>query len=301
MGQRETPAGALIEAAVGPKGLADQDRLIAALRTVVAQDPSFTFSHDAESGQTILRCRDVVHLDAIADQLRKTFGDNLNLGAPQVGYRERIRRAVDVDYTHKKAIGPMGQFARVVLRFESAAPGSGFVFVNAADAAAVPDEYIPGVVKGLNASSANGVVAGFPFIESRATLIDGAYHDVDSSQLAFTLAASGALRSLRDKRAVELVEPMMAVEVVTPDEFMGSVIGDLNARRGQVLGTDVREDVQVLDALAPLANMLGYVSDLASMTKGRARHTQKFSHYERVPQNPDDDPDRFPAAAALRA
>jgi len=301
MGQHRVPVGALLEVAITSKARADQDRLIAALEAIALQDSSLTFSHDAESGQIILRGTGERHLDVIVDQLRRAFRIELNMGAPQVGYRERIRRTVDIDYTHSKILGPMGQFARVVLRFEHGAAGSGFVFANEADREAVPDEYIAGIVKGLDASSANGVLAGFPFIESKATLIDGAYHEVDSSRTSFDLAASAAFRLLKDRRAVELVEPVMAVEVVTPDEFTGSVIADLGARRGQIVETDQRDDVQVLSAIVPFANMLGYENDLMSMTDRRGQFTAAFSHYEPVPRAFGDDPDRFPPAAAMRA
>jgi elongation factor G len=194
MAQRRTPVGALLEVAISAKASADQDRLISALGTIAAQDSSLAFSHDAESGQIILRGMGEAHLEVVVDQLRGAFRVELNIGAPQVAYRERIQRAVDVDYTHSKILGPMGQFARVVLRFESGAAGSGFVFANEADPEAVPDEYIAGIVEGLDASSATGVLAGFPFIESKATLIDGAYHEVDSSRISFGLAASGRIQ-----------------------------------------------------------------------------------------------------------
>lgn len=302
MDQRRTPAGPILDVAIEPKGPADKEKLLAALATVAAQDSSFSFSAaDAESGHIIVRGTSERHLDLAVDLLRRKFGVELNIGAPQVGYRERISRAVEIDYTHKKQTGGSGQFARVLIRFEPGVAGSGFIFENAVIGGAVRDDCVPGVVKALEASRDNGVLAGFPLIDSRATLIDGAYHEVDSSAATFEIAARAAFRVLKDRHAVELLQPIMAVEVVTPDEFMGGIIGDLNLRRGEVQGTDQRGDAQVITALVPLANMLGYENTMMTITRGRGVFSVRFDHYEPVPRSVDDDPDRFPPAAAMRA
>ena len=215
---------------------------------------------------------------------RMEFKVDANVGAPQVAYRETITRTAEVDYTHKKQTGGAGQFARVKLRFEPLPPGSGFAFENAVVGGAVPKEYVPGVEKGLKASTETGVLAGFPVIDLQATLIDSAYHDVDSSVLAFEIAARAAFKEGVMKAAPKLLEPIMRVEVVTPEEYMGDVIGDLNSRRGQVTGMDTRGNARVIDAMVPLANMFGYVNTLRSMSQGRAQYTMHFDHYEQVPQ-----------------
>ncbi|MDB5417414.1 MAG: fusA [Phenylobacterium sp.] len=274
----------VIEIAVEPKSKADQEKLGVALAKLAAEDPSFTVSTDHESGQTRLKGMGELHLDIKIDILRRTYKVEANIGAPQVAYRETISRRTEIDYTHKKQTGGTGQFARVKLVFEPGEPGSGFVFDSAVVGGAVPKEYIPGVEKGLMSVKDNGLLAGFPLIDFKATLVDGAYHDVDSSVLAFEIASRAAFRELREKGGPKLLEPIMAVEVVTPEEYLGSVIGDLNGRRGQIQGQDVRGNATVVNAFVPLANMFGYVNNLRGMSQGRAQFTMQFDHYETVPQ-----------------
>jgi elongation factor G len=274
----------VIEIAVEPKSKADQEKLGVALAKLAAEDPSFTVSTDHESGQTILKGMGELHLDIKIDILKRTYKVEANIGAPQVAYRESISRRAEIDYTHKKQTGGTGQFARVKLVFEPGEPGSGFVFESAIVGGAVPKEYIPGVQKGLESAKENGLLAGFPLIDFKATLIDGAYHDVDSSVLAFEIASRAAFKELREKGGPKLLEPIMAVEVVTPEEYLGSVIGDLNSRRGQIQGQDVRGNATVVNAFVPLANMFGYVNQLRGMSQGRAQFTMQFSHYDTVPQ-----------------
>jgi elongation factor G len=225
-----------------------------------------------------------LHLEIIVDRMKREFKVDANIGAPQVAYRETITRPAEIDYTHKKQTGGAGQYARIKIRFEPLPPGSGFQFENSVVGGAVPKEYVPGVEKGLKASTENGVLAGFPVIDLKAELIDGAYHDVDSSVLAFEIAARAAFREGLAKAQCKLLEPIMKVEVVTPDDYMGDCIGDLNSRRGQILGMDARGNAQVIDAMVPLANMFGYVNTLRSMTQGRAAYTMTFDHYAPVPQ-----------------
>lgn len=299
MSVRQTPAGSLIEVAIEPKAPRNQDRLIAALTTLTANDPSLTFSSDAASGQTIVGGVHEAHLDLAIHELRQTSGIDLNIGAPQIAYRERISRTVEIDYADKWQAEGRGQFARVRIAFEPGEPGSGFLFANNAGDA-VRDEFVPGVATGLEACRLNGVIAGFQLIESKATLVDGAYHEIDSSPAAFEIAARVACRMLRDRDAVELVEPVMAVEVVTPEEFVGGVIGDLNARRGILQGAQQRDNDQVVTALVRLAFLFGYVNSLLTLTHGRGRVTIRFDHYAPVPRS-NDDPDKFPPAAAVRA
>jgi elongation factor G len=298
MGLRQTPAGSLIEVAIEPKAPADQDRLIAALTILTTHDPSLTFSSDAVSGQTIVGGVHEDHLGRAINELRRTSGIQLNIGAPQVAYRERISRAVEIEYTHKWQAGGQGQFARVRLAFAPGEPGSGFVFANTAGDA-VRDQFVPGVIAGLEACRLIGVVAGFPLVESKATLVDGAYHEIDSSAATFEIAARAAFRMLKDRDAVELVEPIMVVEVVTPDEFIGGVIGDLNARQGIVQGTHQRDNDEVVTALVRLAFLLGYVNSLLTLTHGRGHVSIRFDHYDPVPRS-NDDPSKFPPAAAMR-
>ncbi len=255
-----------------------------ALARLGQEDPSFRVSVDQESGQTILRGMGELHLDIKVDILRRTYGVDANIGAPQVAFRETLTKAVEIDYTHKKQTGGSGQFARVKIQFEPLAAGSGFIFENEVVGGSVPREYVPGVEKGLNASRDNGVLAGFPLIDFKATLVDGAFHEVDSNVLTFEIAARAAFRELKERKAVKLLEPIMKVEVVTPDDFMGGVIGDLNSRRGQVQGTDQRGNAQVITAMVPLANMFGYVNNLRSMSQGRASYSMQFDHYEDVPR-----------------
>jgi elongation factor G len=274
----------VIEIAVEPKSKADQEKLGVALAKLAAEDPSFTVSTDHESGQTILKGMGELHLDIKIDILKRTYKVEANIGAPQVAYRESISRRAEIDYTHKKQTGGTGQFARVKLVFEPGEPGSGFVFESAVVGGAVPKEYIPGVQKGLESAKENGLLAGFPLIDFKATLVDGAFHDVDSSVLAFEIASRAAFKELREKGGPKLLEPIMNVEVVTPEEYLGSVIGDLNGRRGQIQGQDVRGNATVINAFVPLANMFGYVNNLRGMSQGRAQFTMQFDHYETVPQ-----------------
>ncbi|HVZ28792.1 MAG TPA: elongation factor G [Asticcacaulis sp.] len=279
----------VIEIAVEPKSKADQEKLGVALAKLAAEDPSFTVSTDHESGQTILKGMGELHLDIKIDILKRTYKVEANIGAPQVAYRESITRKAEIDYTHKKQTGGTGQFARVKLVFEPGEPGSGFVFESAIVGGAVPKEYIPGVTKGLESAKENGLLAGFPLIDFKATLIDGAFHDVDSSVLAFEIASRAAFKELREKGGPKLLEPIMKVEVVTPEEYLGSVIGDLNGRRGMIQGQDMRGNAIVVDAFVPLANMFGYVNTLRGMSQGRAQFTMTYDHYEPVPQHVADE------------
>jgi elongation factor G len=274
----------VIEQAIEPKSKADQEKLGVALAKMVAEDPSFTVYTDQESGQTIMKGMGELHLDIKVDILRRTYKVDANIGAPQVAYRESISRRAEIDYTHKKQTGGTGQFARVKLVFEPGEQGSGFNFESTIVGGAVPKEYVPGVQKGLESAKENGLLAGFPVIDFKATLIDGAFHDVDSSVLAFEIASRAAFKELREKGGPKLLEPIMKVEVLTPDEYMGDVIGDLNSRRGQIQGTETRGNAQVVTAMVPLANMFGYVSQLRSFSQGRAQFTMQYDHYETVPQ-----------------
>ncbi len=274
----------VIEIAIEPKSKADQERLGVALARMVAEDPSFTVHTDQESGQTRLKGMGELHLDIKVDILRRTYKVEANIGAPQVAYRESLGKVTDIDYTHKKQTGGTGQFARVKIRFEPGEPGSGFVFESTTVGGSVPKEFIPGVQKGIESAKNNGLLAGFPVIDFKATLYDGNYHDVDSSVLAFEIASRAAFRELREKGAPKLLEPIMKVEVVTPDEYMGDVIGDLNSRRGQIQGTETRGNAQVVTAFVPLANMFGYINTLRSFSQGRASYTMQYDHYDPVPQ-----------------
>jgi elongation factor G len=274
----------VIEIAIEPKSKADQERLGIALQKLASEDPSFRVSTDHESGQTILKGMGELHLDIKVDILRRTYKVDANVGAPQVAYRESISRKAEIDYTHKKQTGGTGQFARIKVIFEPGEPGSGFVFESKVVGGSVPKEYVPGVEKGIASVMDNGLLAGFPLIDFKATLIDGAYHDVDSSVLAFEIAARAAFRELRERGSPKLLEPIMKVEVLTPDEYMGDVIGDLNSRRGQISGTETRGNAQVVTAQVPLANMFGYVNNLRGMSQGRAQFSMVYDHYETVPQ-----------------
>jgi elongation factor G len=274
----------VIEQAIEPKSKADQEKLGVALAKMVAEDPSFTVYTDQETGQTIMKGMGELHLDIKVDILKRTYKVDANIGAPQVAYRETLGRKAEIDYTHKKQTGGSGQFARVKIVFEPNEPGAGYAFESKIVGGSVPKEYVPGVEKGLEGAKENGLLAGFPVIDFKATLIDGAYHDVDSSVLAFEIAARAAFRELREKASPKLLEPIMKVEVVTPDEYMGDVIGDLNSRRGQIQGTETRGNAQVVTAFVPLANMFGYVSTLRSFSQGRAQFTMQYDHYEQVPQ-----------------
>ncbi|MDE2230412.1 MAG: elongation factor G [Alphaproteobacteria bacterium] len=274
----------VIEIAVEPKTKGDQEKMGQALARLATEDPSFRVSVDKESGQTRIKGMGELHLEIIVDRMKREFKVEANVGAPQVAYRETITRISEVDYTHKKQSGGSGQFARVKIRFEPRPPGSGFEFENDVVGGSVPKEYIPGVEKGLKGSLENGVIAGFPVIDFKATLYDGAYHDVDSSALAFEIAARAAFKEGIQKAAPKLLEPVMRVEVVTPRDYMGDVIGDLNSRRGRITGQDQRGNAEVINAMVPLANMFGYVNTLRSMSQGRAQYTMHFDHYEQVPQ-----------------
>jgi elongation factor G len=274
----------VIEVAVEPKTKADHEKMGVALQRLANEDPSFRVNTDPESGQTIIAGMGELHLEIIVDRMKREFKVDANVGAPQVAYRETISKTVDIDYTHKKQSGGAGQYARVKIRFEPQKPGEGFLFESAVVGGTVPKEYVPGVQKGITNSRDSGVLAGFPVIDFKATLIDGAYHDVDSSALAFEIAARAAFREGMEKGGPKLLEPIMRVEVVTPEEYMGDVIGDLNSRRGKIEGMDSRGNARVVDAMVPLANMFGYVNTLRSMSQGRATYTMHFDHYEQVPQ-----------------
>jgi len=274
----------VIEIAVEPKTKSDQEKMGIALSRLAQEDPSFRVSSDIESGQTIIKGMGELHLDIIVDRMKREFKVEANVGEPQVAYRETINRSVEVDYTHKKQTGGSGQFARVKITFEPQEAGAGYEFSNSIHGGSVPREYIPGVEKGLNSSRDSGVLAGFPVIDFKATLTDGASHDVDSSVLAFEIAARAAFREGIAKAKPVLLEPVMRVEVVTPEEYMGDIIGDLNSRRGSISSMDSRGNAQVINAMVPLANMFGYVSNLRSMSQGRAQYTMHFDHYEKVPQ-----------------
>jgi len=279
----------VIEVAVEPKTKADQEKMGLALARLASEDPSFRVASDIESGQTIIKGMGELHLDIIVDRMRREFKVEANVGAPQVAYRETITKKAEVDYTHKKQTGGAGQFARIKLRFEPVEAGEGYSFVNAIVGGAVPKEYIPGVEKGLLQASETGVIAGFPMIDYKVTLFDGAFHDVDSSVLAFEIASRAAFREGVPKADPKLLEPIMKVEVVTPEEYMGDIIGDLNSRRGQVAGMDQRGNARVVEAFVPLASMFGYVNTLRSMSQGRAQFTMQFDHYEQVPQHVADE------------
>jgi elongation factor G len=274
----------VIEIAIEPKSKADQEKLGVALQKLAAEDPTFRVSTDQESGQTILKGMGELHLDIKVDILRRTYKVDANIGQPQVAYRETLGRAAEIVYTHKKQTGGSGQFAEVKILFEPAEPGAGYAFESKVVGGNVPREYVPGVEKGLLQAKESGLLAGFPVIDFTATLLDGKYHDVDSSVLAFEIAARSAFRELRGRAAPKLLEPIMKVEVTTPEDYVGDVIGDLNSRRGMIQGTDQRGNAQVIIAMVPLANMFGYVNTLRSMSQGRANFHMDYDHYEAVPQ-----------------
>ncbi|WP_137392501.1 elongation factor G [Rhodoligotrophos defluvii] len=279
----------VIEIAIEPNSKSDQEKMGLALNRLAQEDPSFRVKTDEESGQTIIAGMGELHLDIIVDRMRREFKVEAKVGAPQVAYRETISRQAEIDYTHKKQTGGSGQFARVKLVIEPAEQGAGFSFESKIVGGAVPKEYVPGVEKGIRSVVETGVLAGFPMLDLKASLVDGAYHDVDSSVMAFEIAARAAFREVAQKAGLKLLEPIMRVEVVTPDEYMGDVIGDLNARRGQIQGTDSRGVVQVITAMVPLANMFGYVNNLRSMSQGRAQYTMTFDHYAEVPKAVSDE------------
>jgi elongation factor G len=273
----------VIEIAIEPKSKNDQEKMSQGLQRLAAEDPSFQVSSDNESGQTIMRGMGELHLDILVDRLKREFKVEANIGAPQVAYRETITKDVEVDYTHKKQSGGSGQFARVKIKFGPLAEG-GYDFTNSIVGGSVPREFIPGVEKGIIQAKDTGVIAGFPVIDFQAELVDGASHDVDSSVLAFEIAARAAFREAMEKATPKLLEPVMKVEVLTPEEYVGDIIGDLNSRRGQVGGMDQRGNARAIDAMVPLANMFGYINTLRSMSQGRAQYSMQFDHYEQVPQ-----------------
>jgi elongation factor G len=275
----------VIEIAIEPKSKADQEKLGTALSKLAAEDPSFRVSTDPESGQTILKGMGELHLDIKVDILKRTYKVDANIGPPQVAYREKLTKRTEIDHTHKKQTGGSGQFARVKIVFEPADPGAGSSFDSKVVGGSVPKEYIPGVEKGIQSVLGSGVLAGFPVVDVKATLIDGAYHDVDSSALAFEIASRAAFREGLQKGGSVLLEPIMKVEVVTPEEHTGFVMGDLLSRRGHVQGQDMRANAVVINAMVPLSNMFGYVNQLRSGTQGRANFTMQFDHYEQVPAN----------------
>jgi elongation factor G len=274
----------VIEIAVEPKTKVDQEKMGQALARLATEDPSFRVAVDHESGQTLIKGMGELHLEIIVDRMKREFKVDANVGAPQVAYRETITRPADVTYTHKKQTGGSGQYAEVRLHLEPLPPGGGFEFENEVVGGSVPREYVPGVEKGVKGSLDAGVLAGFPMIDLRVELTDGKYHEVDSSSLAFEIAARSAMREGLAKAAPKLLEPLMRVEVVTPRDYMGDVIGDLNSRRGRITGQDQRGNAEVINAMVPLANMFGYVNTLRSLSQGRAQYTMHFDHYEQVPQ-----------------
>ncbi|MDH3335437.1 MAG: elongation factor G [Rhodospirillaceae bacterium] len=279
----------VIEVAVEPKTKADQEKMGVALARLAAEDPSFRVSSDGESGQTVIKGMGELHLDIIVDRMKREFKVEANVGAPQVAYRETISKAYECNYTHKKQSGGSGQYAKVKILFEPQEPGEPYSFESKVVGGNVPKEYIPGVEKGLLSAMDTGVIAGFPVIDFKATLLDGGYHDVDSSVLAFEIAARAAFREAMKEAGPKLLEPVMNVEVVTPEDYMGDIIGDLNSRRGQVGEMEQRGNARVISATVPLANMFGYINQLRSMSQGRAQYSMQFSHYSAVPQQVADE------------
>ncbi|GGC15571.1 elongation factor G [Novosphingobium endophyticum] len=275
----------VIELSVEPKTKADQEKMGVALNRLSAEDPSFRVSTDHESGQTIIKGMGELHLDIIVDRMRREFKVEANVGAPQVAYREYLAKPVDVDYTHKKQSGGTGQFGRVKVKVTPSERGSGITFKDEIKGGNIPKEYIPAIEKGMRETAETGSLVGFPIIDFEILLYDGAYHDVDSSALAFEIAGRGCMREVAQRSGIKLLEPIMKVEVVTPEEYLGDVIGDMNSRRGQIQGTDTRGNAQVVEAHVPLANMFGYVNQLRSFTQGRANYSMFFSHYDEVPAN----------------
>ena len=275
----------VMEIAVEPVSTADQEKMGTALSRLVAEDPSLRVFMNAESGQTILKGMGELHLEIIVDRMKREFGVEASVGAPQVAYRETITQATEIEYVHKKQTGGAGQFAKVNILFEPLPPGSGFVFESKITCGAIPKEYIPGVQNGLESIKDTGIIAGFPVIDFKATLVDGAFHEVDSSPLAFELAAKGAFRDMANKAGPIILEPIMRVEIITPEEYMGDVIGDVNSRRGKIAEMQDRHNAKLITAHIPLGSMFGYVKDLRSISQGRAQYSMYFAHYERVPEN----------------
>ncbi len=279
----------VIEIAVEPKTKADQEKMGEALGRLAAEDPSFRVTSDEESGQTIIKGMGELHLDIIVDRMKREFKVEANVGAPQVAYRETLENASEVEYTHKKQSGGAGQFAKVKLLVEPQEPGAGRLVESKIKGGAIPKEFIPGVEKGIETVSDNGILAGFPMIDYKVTIIDGLHHDVDSSVLAFELASRACFKEACTKGTLKLLEPIMRVEVVTPEDYMGDVIGDLNSRRGQISTQEQRGNATVITAMVPLANMFGYINNLRSMSQGRAQYSMFFDHYSKVPQNVQDE------------
>jgi elongation factor G len=279
----------VIEVAVEPKTKADQEKMGVALNRLAAEDPSFRVTTDHESGQTIIKGMGELHLEILVDRMKREFKVEANVGAPQVAYRESLARPVELTYTHKKQSGGSGQFGEVKVALEPGERGSGIEFIDEIKGGNIPREYIPSVEKGMRETAETGSLIGFPIIDFKIRLLDGKYHDVDSSALAFEITGRGAMREAAQKSGIKLLEPIMKVEVVTPEDYLGDVIGDLNSRRGQIQGTDTRGNAQAVEAMVPLANMFGYVNQLRSFTQGRAQYTMQFSHYEEVPQNVADE------------
>jgi elongation factor G len=275
----------VIELSVEPKTKADQEKMGVALNRLAREDPSFRVSSDAESGQTIIKGMGELHLEILVDRMKREFKVEANVGAPQVAYREYLAKKVDIDYTHKKQSGGSGQFGRVKLTVVPGERGTGFQFFDEVKGGNIPKEYIPSVEKGMRETAESGSLIGFPIIDFEVHLYDGAYHDVDSSALAFEICARGAMREAAQKAGIKLLEPIMKVEVVTPEDYLGDVIGDMNSRRGAIQGTDSRGNAQTVEAMVPLANMFGYVNQLRSFTQGRAQYSMQFSHYDEVPTN----------------
>jgi elongation factor G len=279
----------VIEVAVEPKTKADQEKMGVALNRLAAEDPSFRVTTDHESGQTIIKGMGELHLEILVDRMKREFKVEANVGAPQVAYREYLAKPVELTYTHKKQSGGSGQFGEVKVKVVPGERGSGFQFIDEIKGGNIPREYIPSVEKGMRETAETGSLIGFPIVDFEVHLLDGKYHDVDSSALAFEITGRGAMREAAQRAGIKILEPMMKVEVVTPEDYLGDVIGDINSRRGQIQGTDSRGNAQVVEAIVPLANMFGYVNQLRSFTQGRAQYTMQFSHYDEVPQNVADE------------
>jgi len=279
----------VIEIAVEPKTKGDQEKMGEALARLAKEDPSFRVSSDEESGQTIIKGMGELHLDIIVDRMKREFKVEANVGAPQVAYRETIEKSAEFEYIHKKQSGGAGQFAKVKLHIEPQEPGKGRLVESAIKGGAIPKEFIPGVEKGIETVSDSGILAGFPMIDYKVTIVDGLHHDVDSSVLAFELASRACFKEACTQGGLKLLEPIMRVEVVTPEDYMGDVIGDLNSRRGQISTQEQRGNATVITAMVPLANMFGYINSLRSMSQGRAQYSMFFDHYSKVPQNVQDE------------
>jgi elongation factor G len=291
----------VVEIAVEPKTKADHEKMGVALNRLAAEDPSFRVTTDHESGQTIIKGTDELHLEALVDRMMREFKVEANVGAPQVAYRETLSRPVEVDYTHKKQSGGSGQFGRVKVQVAPGERGSGVQFIDEIKGGNIPREYVPSIEKGMRQSAEEGSLMGFPIIDFEIHLVDGAYHDIDSSPIAFEIAGRAAMREAAQKARTKLLGPIMKVEVVTPEDYVGDIIGDLNSRRGQIHGTNSRGNAQIVEAMVPLANLFGYVKHLRLVTEGNAAASMTFERYDVVEPEGTDPDDTFPAAAALRA